>query len=266
MDETGHADRCYIRGIHAAMKIFQSIVLMFVAGFNSSLNAAELDAEIGLADIQHLAVPISGQVKKVMQAGSYVNAGETMLSIKCGLYKAQLNQFKAIATGLMPAAETALKEKELADELFDRTVLSEVEQRKAELLYIKTKSQFDAAQAKVKQAEIKVNFCDLKADRSVLILNTPVMAGEMYSLDSLKPTLLTVASRTTMLATSKQMFPLKKMHTVGAPVKVSVAGKQYSGNIQSIVFQADNSVLINAIFDIFDPRLIGNKTAKIIIQ
>jgi multidrug efflux pump subunit AcrA (membrane-fusion protein) len=248
------------------MKLLQSIILIFITVFHHSLSAAELEAEIGLADIRQLGVPISGQVKTVMAAGSYVNAGETMLSISCGLYKAQFNQQQAIAEGLMPAVETAFKEKELADELFDRTVLSEVEHRNAELLYIKAKSQYDSSLAKVEQAKIKVAYCDLKADRSQLILKAHVMPGEMYSLEPLKPVLLTVASRNAMLATSKQALPLKKMYRVGLPVKVSVAGKKYKGKIQSIKFQPDNSVLISVTFDVFDPRLIGNKTAKIITQ
>lgn len=248
------------------MKYYQSILVIVFILFNQTLNAAELDADIGWADVRQLAVPISGQVKEVMAAGSYVNAGETMLSFKCGVYQAQLKRYQSISSGLLPAVETALSEKELADELFERTVLSEVEHRSAELVYIKVKSQYNAAKAEVEEAKIKAGYCNLKAESALLVLNTHVVQGEMYTLESLKPALLTVASRTAMLATSKQLLPLEKMYKVGAAVKVKVAGKQYNGKIESIAFQDGNSVLIAATFDVFDPRLIANKTAKIIIQ
>lgn len=248
------------------MKFNQFIVLIFISMFHYSANAAELEAVIDWADIRQIGVPISGQIKNVMPAGSYVKPGETMLSIKCGVYNAELKQQQAIAKGLTPAVETALKDKELADELFDRTVLSEVEHRNAELLYIKAKSEYDSSLARIDQAKIKSAYCEVKADRSQVILRTHISADEMYTLESSKPVLLTVASRNSMLAMSKQMLPLNKVYRSGQPVKVKVDGKEYDGKIQSIIFQTDNSVLINAVIDIFDSRLIGNKTAKIIIQ
>ena len=234
--------------------------------FHYSVNAVELDAVIGWADIRQIGVPISGQIKSIMPAGSYVKQGEIMLSIKCGVYNAELKQHQAIAKGLTPAVETALKDKELADELFDRTVLSEVEHRNAELLYIKAKSEYDSSLARIKQAKIKAGYCELKADQSQIILKTHVGADEMYTLESSKPVLLTVASRNSMLAVSKQMLPLNKVYRSGQPVKVNVDGKGYDGKIQSVSFQTDNSVLINAVIGVFDSRLIGNKTAKINIQ
>ena len=249
------------------MKYRHILIFIFLSGFHCSLSAAEFEANIGWADVRQLGVPISGQVKKVMSAaGSYVNPGDTMLSISCGIYKAKLKQHQAVAAGLMPSVETVRKEKELADELFDRTVLSEIEHRNAELLYIKARSQYEASLAEVDQDKIRVSFCDLKADRPLLVLEVHVMEGEMYSLESIKPVLVTVASRNTMLATSKQTLPLKKIYRAGLAVKVDVAGKKYKGRLQSVVYQPDNSVLIKAIFDFFDPRLFGNKTAKIIIQ
>lgn len=248
------------------MKFYQFIVLIFISMFHCSVNAVELDAAIGWADIRQIGVPISGQIKNVMPAGSYVKPGEIMLSIKCGVYNAELKQHQAIAKGLTPAVETALKDKELADELFDRTVLSEVEHRNAELLYIKAKSEYDSSLARIKQAKIKADYCELKADQSQIILKTHIGADEMYTLESSKPVLLTVASRNSMLAVSKQMLPLNKVYRSGQSVKVNVDGKEYDGKIQSVSFQTDNSVLINAVIGVFDSRLIGNKTAKIIIQ
>jgi len=248
------------------MKTRHILFLTLVAGFISTTNAAEFDATIGWADVQEIGVPISGQVSKVLKAGSYAKSGETMLSISCGLYKAQLAEHKAIATGIMPAVETALKEKELADELFDRTVLSLVEQRNAELIYIKTKAQYDAAQARAEQAKIRVSFCDIKASNPSVVLKNHVTTGEYYSLESKKPVLLTVASRNIMLATARLTSSVKKNYKVGLSAKVSLAGKTYKGRVYAVDYLAQGGVQLSVIFNAFDPRLIDNKTAKIIIK
>jgi len=248
------------------MKIRQFLLFILLASFFSTINAAEFDAKISWADVREIGVPISGQISKVLKAGSYAKPGDTMLSISCGLYKAQLAERKAIAAGFMPAVETALKEKELADELFERTVLSVVEQRNAELVYIKTKAEYDAAQAKAEQAKIRVGFCDIKADESLLVLKNHVTTGEYYSLESKKPVLLTVASRSRMLATARLTQPLKKSYKVGLASKVSLAGKRYEGRLQAVDYLTEGGVLVSVTFNAFDPRLIDNKAAKIIIQ
>jgi len=248
------------------MKIRQLLLLTLLAGFFSTINAAEFDAKIGWADVREIGVPISGQISKVLKAGSYAKSGDTMLSISCGLYKAQLAEQKAIAAGFMPAVETTLKEKELADELFDRTVLSVVEHRNAELVYIKTKAKYDAAVARAEQAKIRVGFCDIKAANSLLVLKNHVTDGEYYSLESKKPVLLSVASRSSMLATARLAQPLKKNYRVGLAAKVRLAGKTYKGRIYTIDYLAQGGALVSVIINTFDPRLIDNKTAKIIIQ
>ncbi|MDH5426009.1 MAG: hypothetical protein OEY29_13535 [Gammaproteobacteria bacterium] len=249
------------------MKLHHALALILLFMFQHSLRAAELDAVVGWADVRQLGVPITAQVNKVNSAaGSYVKAGDTMVSLSCGIYKARLLQQQALSAGLLPAVETALKEKELADDLFERTVLSEVEHRNAELLYIKAKSDYESSLAIVEQAKLQAGYCELKADSALLILKVHVMSGEVYSLESAKPVLVTVASGKMMLASSKQALPLEKVYSTGLPVKVAVAGKQYSGQIQSVNYLADNSVIINATFDAFDPKLLANNTAKIIVQ
>jgi len=248
------------------MKIRQFLLFTLVAGFFSTINAAEFDAKIGWADVREIGVPISGQISKVLKAGSYVKSGDTMLSISCGLYKAQLAEHKAMAEGVMPAVETALKEKELADELFERTVLSVVEHRNAELIYIKTKAKYEAAQARAEQAKIRVSFCDIKASNPSIVLKNHVTSGEYYSLESKKPVLLTVASRSSMLATARLTQPVKRNYSVGLSAKVSLAGKTYKGRVYAVDYPAQGGVLVSVIFNAFDPRLIDNKTAKIIIQ
>lgn len=248
------------------MNLYRTLTLLSLFFVTLTTSAEEFSAQVGWADVRQLGVPISGQVNQLnVVAGSYPKSGDTLLTLACGVYEAQLKQHQSIAKALIPAVETALKEKELADELFERTVLSEVEHRNAELVYIKSKAQQDEARAKVKQAEIRVGFCELKADDALMVLKVHVKNGEMYTQESAKPVLMTVASRDTMLATTVLALPLKKVYRTGVKATVNVAGKNHKGRIQAVNYLAE-SIEISAEFDFFDPRLFGNTAAKIIIQ
>ena len=261
------------------MKFNQLLILICLSLLNVSVKAADAEASINWADIRQLALPLSGIVKKVaVSPGDYVEAGKEMLSLDCDLYQAKLKQSKAIVDGLQPAVETAQKDKELANELFDRTVLSEVEHRKAELDFIETTSQYNAALAIYEENKWKVGHCSLVADRSLIVLDVHISEGELLNLKTSNAVLITVASRNKMSAIANIERLKSKSIKTGKDVSVNVAGKTYAGRVVAVSFSAGNSasysisgssansVQVRAEFNVFDPQLIGYKGAKLIIQ
>jgi len=249
------------------MRYFYTVNVLCLMIFSSSLFASEIPATVGWADVRQLGLPLSGVVKTInSQSGSYVKEGDSILSLDCGLYKAQFNQKKSIAEGLLPAVERTLKDKELAVELFERTVLSEVELRNAELIYIETKSKYDAAKAESDEKKWQVDNCNLTADSHLIVLDLHVSIGEVVNLETTKPVLATVASREKMSVTGAVVLPLKKNYKPGKRLKVEVFGKIYDGKIISIKYISDNSAELMAEFNVFDPRLITSKSAKLIIE
>ena len=243
---------------------FYFYLLFFIT---HSVNAAELSASIGWSGLRQLGLPVSGVIKTVYQgAGSFVAKGAPLLSLDCGQYDARRAHSQAIVDGLSPGVERAAKDKELADELFDRTVLSEVEHRDAELKFIETKSRYDAAVASNSENSWLQSNCVLKADKQLIVLDVHVAPGELLNLKTSDAKLITVADRNSMQATATVSLPLKPSYKTGKKVKVDINGQMKRGEIIAIRYLADNNAELIARFESFDPRLIGSKAAKLIIQ
>ncbi|MDH5518363.1 MAG: biotin/lipoyl-binding protein [Gammaproteobacteria bacterium] len=249
------------------MKLQYLIFIISVVLFQQPANAAEYEAKLSLADIRQLSLPVSGIVETInVAAGAFVKAGEKMLSLDCGLYRAKLKQSLALATGLEPGVETARKEKELADELFARTVLSEIEHRQAELVYIEKKSKHSAAVAHSEELKWQVKNCDLLADTDLMVLDVHVNKGQLFNLKADKSLLLTVASQKNMQLTAKLALPLVHPIKINQTVKASVAGRLLEGKIISVLFRSDDTAIVTASIDLFDPLLISAKSARLIIK
>lgn len=249
------------------MRYLYTVNVLCLMVFSSSLSAAEVSGTVGWADVRELGLPLSGVVKSINSpSGSYVKEGDSILSLDCDFYKAQFNQKKAITEGLLPAVERSLKDKELAVELFERTVLSEVELRNAELVHIETKSKYDAAKAEFDEKKWQIENCNLTADSHLIVLDLHVSVGEVINLEATRPVLATVASREKMSVTGTVVLPLKKTYKPGLRIKVEVLGKVYDGKIVSVIYSSGNSAELVAEINVFDPRLITSKSAKLIIE
>lgn len=279
MDEISKINWFNVRGIYAAMKLKYFLILIFISLFSTLANSAEFDAKINWAELRQLGLPLSGIIKSVpVKSGDHVEPGDRLLSLDCGLFKSMLKQNKAIVDGMKPAVETARKDKELADELFDRTVLSEIEHKKAELVFIEVSSKYRASVAKYEEQKWRVSHCELLADNKLLILDVHVNAGEMHNLNVSKSVLMTVASRNKMSASADIVLTKAKAMKIGKVVKVKVSGKTYRGRIVSVSYYTgysgsyslsgavQGSAHVEVEFDDFDPQLIGYKDAKLVIQ
>lgn len=243
---------------------FYFFILLLTA---HSLNAAEIPASISWSGLRYLGLPLSGVVKTVhIRAGSFVARGVPLLSLDCGQYNARRAHSQAIVDGLAPGVERAEKDKLLADELFDRTVLSEIEHRDAELKFIETRSHYLAAVASNEENSWLQNNCVLKADRQLFVLDVHVAPGELVNLKTSDAKLITVADRNAMQALATVSLPLKQSYKTGKKVNVDINGQILKGKIIAVRYLAENNAQLVVRFETFDPRLIGSKTAKIIIQ
>jgi len=232
-----------------------------------SVNAAELAASIGWSGLRTLGLPLTGVIAEVHAGpGSFVPRGAKLVSMDCGQYAARLVHSQALVDGLAPGVERAKKDKELADELFDRTVLSEVEHREAELKYIETRSHYEAAVATRDEHQWLQGNCVLEADKQLIVLQVHARRGEVLNLNNAAAKLITVADRDAMQAVASVSLPLKQSYKIGKKINVEINGKPVNGKITSIRYLPDNTAQLVARFALFDPRLIASKNAKLIIQ
>lgn len=247
---------------------FRSLMMIFVLLLlNKTVLAEQWSATISWAGLRNLGLPLSGVIQTVnVTPGSYIDKGKTLLTLECGLYQAELKYSTALVKGFEPAVEKALKDKELADELYARTVLSEVEHRTAELLYIETESKYQAIVAEAEQKKWNTDHCKLTADKDLIVLDLHVKKGEVIDLQSSKPVLVTVADRHLMMASAVVTLPLKKELTPGQQLKVEVSGKTYDARLFSVKYTEDGTATVSAVFEVFEPQYISSKNAKLITE
>lgn len=94
--------------------------------------------------------PITGLVKKVhVTSGQTVKKGELLLEFDSDLIMSNLLAAKAKLSFEQLNQVEAKKEFERAEELYDRTVLSEQELQQAQILYSKAKAQYATAKNKL---------------------------------------------------------------------------------------------------------------------
>lgn len=245
-------------------RFFLSIILTLSC---SMASAEEWTAVVDWSGKRILSAPVSAQVKKLhVRPGEIVSKGQSLVSLDCGQYAARYKQSKALVAGLAPAVERAKKDRELANELFERTVLSEVEYREAGLLYIEKKSRHDAAKAELEENEWLKNQCELKATRAAVVLDIHVTEGEMLNNQVQNSGLLTVANSSAINVVATVAMPINSHVKPGQKIKAEIAGKSYNGQIISVQFQNNEMARLTAIINHFDIRLIGVKNAKLISQ
>ena len=98
------------------------LALFFVA----PAPALELEAELGWERRLELSTPVSGPVASVRVApGERVEAGDLLLELDQRLYQARLDQARAGLEQARQNREEGRRDLERAEELYDRTVLSD---------------------------------------------------------------------------------------------------------------------------------------------
>ena len=211
------------------------LFVMVGIGYATNIHATEIKASLALSDETDLGLPIAGVVNQVhVRAGQKVRKNDMLLSLDCGLYQHQFNETLAIVDGLKPAHVRAKRDLELADDLYDRTVLSTVEHDEAKLKLLEATSRLDAAKARLNQARWRQHYCDLRAPFDAIVVATQINTGETVNALTAPQTLLTIANDKTLLAKAEINAEQHIRIKLGDSVSVTVNGKKYSATVSEL--------------------------------
>ena len=115
--------------------------------------------------------PVSGVVEKIfVKPGQSVKKGEILLQFDTQLIDSELFVAKAKMTACKQNLSEAEKEYERANELYDRTVLSEHDLQKAKTDYLKVKAQYSQINNLLVQAQWNKDHSKLVAPFSGIVL------------------------------------------------------------------------------------------------
>lgn len=197
--------------------------------------AAEFPATLVWADRTALSLPISGLIKDVkVRAGQEVPAGALLLELDARPFDARLHKAQAGVQGLARKRAEAEREAKRAQELYARTVLSNVELEKAHIDNQQVESQYQQARAQQQLVEVERSYTQLKSPFAARVLAVNTAPGEAISAGLQAPTLIEVA-RSNVIDVVAKLKPEEVVGLkLGGKVDVEVNGRKVSGEIVAI--------------------------------
>jgi len=205
-------------------------VALFSAAWPSF--AAEFPAQLAWADRSALSMPLSGQVKQVyVRAGQQVAAGAPLVSLDARSLDARLAEARAGVKSLERKNAEAQREAKRADELYARTVLSNVELEKAHIEQQSVEGGYQRARAQLQLAEVARSFSPLKAPFAARVLEVKVSEGETISDTMQPPTLIEIARADSIDAVALLKTNEMRGLVLGSQAEVEVDGRKVAGEI-----------------------------------
>jgi len=169
--------------------------ILFIGMCSASLAlAGELTAHVEWGERVTMGTLVPGVVQKVnVIQGQQVAAGDLLLSLDQRSYRAQLAAAQAMQKQAQVMLEEAKREYERAQELYDRTVLSQHEFTVADIGLKKAEAEASSAAAKLAHARMQLDYSQLKAPFSGVVVEVNASPGEAVTAADRVPELLTLA-------------------------------------------------------------------------
>lgn len=204
----------------------------------------EADGILVWAKKAELSLPVSGIISSVnAKPGDRIKVGEVMLRLDTRRAKANLNAARARVSQTEPGREEAQRELERAEELFDRTVLSQVELDKAMIDFAEKDALYHEARANVEQARLDIEYSELRAPFDLSVLATHVVKGQTIVNRLQASPLFTVAGNEVMARLVLKPAQVTDL-SIGQAVNVSIQGQSNSGRVQVMNYDENQSAVI----------------------
>jgi len=217
------------------MRNFIVSVSLLASVATAPVFAVEFPATLVWADRTALSLPISGLVKDVkVRAGQDVPAGALLLELDARPFDARLRKAQAGVQGLERKRVEAKNEAKRAQELYARTVLSNVELEKAHIDQQQVEGQYQEARAQQQLIEVERGYTQLNAPFAARVLAVNVAPSEAISAAMQAPTLIEVARSDVIDVVAKLKAEEVVGLKLGGKVDVEVNGRKASGEIIAI--------------------------------
>jgi len=201
----------------------------------STTYALELPATLQWSKRVELGTPISGIIKTVIvNTGDRLKRGESLVKLDARNYSAAFDKATANAKNLREKRKEAQRELDRAQELYDRTVLSDHDLQTAKNAKIEADSDYATAKAELVTAGLNLEYTDIKAPFDAFVLKRHVEVGQTI-ISQLKPKILvTIAAAGEMIARGYIAQDDLNGLTRGQSATVVVVGLEFDGSIKHV--------------------------------
>jgi RND family efflux transporter MFP subunit len=200
--------------------------------------AEEVEAVLQWARRVELSTPVSGTVTEVLvQQGEIVQKGQPLLRLDPRPFEARVEQAQAELDRIAPAREEAERERERAEELYDRAVLANHELDLARVAHERADAEHLAARAVLAQARLELEHSTVRAPFDAVVVRRDAELGQTVVTRLQPVTLVVVAEAGRMVARAALDHDRLEALAVGQAVAVTVAGRRYEGTLARIALE-----------------------------
>ncbi len=209
--------------------VFLQTVLVHVA------LAIEVDARLDWSKRVELAFPVNGVVAGVHAGhGDRVNKGEILVFLDPREFNTAVNRAQAAVKSQQELKLEATREVERAEELYERTVLSDHELQTTRIALETATARLEAARAELSQAQLAKERSELRAPFAAIVVSQNVEVGETIVSSMQARTLVVLAEQGRMLARASVSAGQLELLKIGDAATVVVGKRRISGSVLQI--------------------------------
>jgi multidrug efflux system membrane fusion protein len=213
----------------------------------TAAGAADLSATLHWAQRAELGTLVSGVVAAVSaRPGTSVAKGQELLRLDDRGFRARVAQADAAVAQAKVRFEEAQREAERAEELYDRTVLSDHELQLARIAHEEARAALQAARARSVQANLDLERSRVVAPYPALVVQVDAAPGLVVVSDLQSTPLVVVAESGRMVARALVGVEQLSLLQPGKALQVGVRGEWFEGEITHIGLEPEQGVGENA--------------------
>lgn len=230
--------------------------------------AEEFDARLDWARRVTLSTLVSGTVSEVpVQPGNRVERNAVLARLDARRFEAAVREAESRRNSLEQKNAEAQRELERAQELYDRTVLSDRDLELARIAAASAQADYRAAEAAEVQARLDLEYSVVRAPFDGVVLDVPATVGQTVITTTQTEPLVVLAGTGEMLA--RLAVPLARLDDLelGQAARVTVDGSTYTGRIARVGLEPlaadDTRYPVEVIFDAGSDPLRAGRAAKV---
>ncbi|MCK4742409.1 MAG: efflux RND transporter periplasmic adaptor subunit [Sulfuriflexus sp.] len=200
--------------------------------------AADIDGEIVWSQRVELSTTVSGIVDEVLvNAGDKVEKNDVLLHLQSDRFNAALTSATAIKKDAKYKLKEAEREWDRAQELYERTVLSDSDLQLAENLLVAAQAVFAKAKSQYINAKRDVVESVIRAPFAAVVLQRDAQPGQVVVTRMHSVPLITIAATGNYHASGAVLAAVAGKLVSGQAISVTVSGKRFDGKLVSIGFE-----------------------------
>lgn len=203
------------------------------AALGATVQAGELNAVLDWAQRVELSTPVSGVIDKVaVDVGDRVAKGAVLLRLDPRTFAVELRKARAQVAALKDARAEAEREVQRAQELFDRTVMSELEREQVRLSFVRADADYKVAEAQLANARLQQGYSVIRAPFPALVVQRYAQPGQtVVSELQAKPLVVVVHAESLMARAQAELQQVQDLRA-GQQVQVKVGEQTYDGRVE----------------------------------